>query len=356
MELVKLYGHQALRRRLEAAIDRGALPGSLLIHGPRGIGKQRLALWLGQRLLCTGGVPRPCGACQSCRYTGQMAHPDLRWFFPRPRLKDPDAAADDLLADYADAIAERVGHAGIYAPPSGSDALYVATVRAIVRMAAFTPTLSKRKVIVIGDAERMVPQEGADMAANAFLKLLEEPPQDTTLVLTTSEPGALLPTIRSRLVAFRATPLAEADIQMFLSDPAVKAALAGVDTQGIDLATQGASGAPGAIIASAGRSEARDAAWAFLTASLEGRAERFRATFALGSAKARGFFFDMLDALTVLLHGRIRDAARTGNGSMQVAAARAMEAVEVAKVSATGNVNPQLIGASLGRHLAELLG
>ena len=47
-----------------------------------------------------------------------------------------------------------------------------------------------RRVFVVGDAERMVPQEGADMAANAFLKLLEEPLPDTFLILTTSEPGA----------------------------------------------------------------------------------------------------------------------------------------------------------------------
>ena len=47
--------------------------------------------------------------------------------------------------------------------------------------------------MVIGDAERMVVQEGTDVAANAFLKLLEEPLPDTTLLLTSSDPGALLP-------------------------------------------------------------------------------------------------------------------------------------------------------------------
>lgn len=355
MSLVNLYGHQGLRRRLESAIDRGALPGSLLIHGPRGIGKQRLALWLGQRLLCTGAAPRPCGTCQSCRYASLLAHPDLRWFFPRPKLKDADGSADEVLQDYAGSIAERAATGGIYLPPSGADALYVATVRAIVRIAAFTPTLGTRKVIVVGDAERMVPQEGADQAANAFLKLLEEPPANTTLILTTSEPGALLATVRSRLVAFRASPLAEVDIQMFLKDPVVQTALTRVDTQEIELATA-ATGAPGAILASAGRNEARDAARAFLDASLHGRGERFRATLALGSSKARGFFFDMLDALTMLLHARIRDAGRRGDPATQVAAGRAMEAVEAAKVRATGNVSPQLIGASLGRQLAELLG
>src|SRR6185312_8445305 len=82
--------------------------------------------------------------------------------------------------------------------------------------------IAKRKVFVIGDAERMVPQEGSDAAANAFLKLLEEPPANTTLVLTSSEPGALLPTIRSRVVAVRVPPISDSAVEEFLADPIVK--------------------------------------------------------------------------------------------------------------------------------------
>ena len=119
-----------------------------------------------------------------------------------------DPAAQDILDDQAEAVRARVAAFGLYAPPSGSDAIFVATVRALVQFAAYSPSIAKRKVIVVGDAERMVPQEGADQAANAFLKLLEEPPADTTIILTSSEPGSLLPTIRSRVVsrARRAAP------------------------------------------------------------------------------------------------------------------------------------------------------
>ena len=81
--------------------------------------------------------------------------------------------------------------------------------------------MARRKVFVIGDAERMVAQEGSDQAANAFLKLLEEPPEDTTIILTSSEPGALLPTIRSRVVAVRVPPLSGAEVSAFLADPVV---------------------------------------------------------------------------------------------------------------------------------------
>src|SRR5688500_17626244 len=52
--IIPLHGHAATRARLRDAFERGALPASLLFHGPRGVGKQRLALWLGQLLLCEG--------------------------------------------------------------------------------------------------------------------------------------------------------------------------------------------------------------------------------------------------------------------------------------------------------------
>ena len=48
-------------------------------------------------------------------------------------------------------------------------------MRAIVQQASLTPAMAAKKVFIIGDADRMVPQEGAEFAANAFLKLLEEP-------------------------------------------------------------------------------------------------------------------------------------------------------------------------------------
>ncbi|HEX6533994.1 MAG TPA: hypothetical protein VF041_05325 [Gemmatimonadaceae bacterium] len=356
MTLTPLHGHHALRSRLADAVARGALPGSILLHGPRGVGKQRLALWLGQYLLCTGSGERPCGACASCRYVDTLGHPDLRWFFPRPRLADADASADDVLDDYAGAIAERVARAGLYAPPSGTEAIFVASVRALVQLASRTPAIGTRKVFVIGDAERMVPQEGADAAANAFLKLLEEPPADTTLVLTSSEPGALLPTIRSRVVAIRVPPLPDADMRALLAEPLVRSALddAGV-ARGAEERARLAGGALGALLGASSEEEAFTAARSLLAAATAERAEQARTVLALGGSKARGFFSAVLDALTVLLHQRARDAVSSGDRRGAIGASRAIDAVEEAKLRAAGNVNPQLLGAALVRRLTEHL-
>src|SRR5437879_5693757 len=102
MPFLPLIGHESLRERLGEQAARGALPASLLLQGPPGIGKQRLALWLGQALLCEA-ESRPCGVCQHCSYALQGVHPDLRWYFPRPRLKDAsDVALEDVARDYAE--------------------------------------------------------------------------------------------------------------------------------------------------------------------------------------------------------------------------------------------------------------
>ncbi|HUO52789.1 MAG TPA: hypothetical protein VMT93_09730 [Gemmatimonadaceae bacterium] len=357
MPLLPLYGHDALRRRLQAAVARGALPASLLLHGPRGIGKQRLALWLGQLLLCDGAGARPCGQCTACRDALQLAHPDLRWFFPHERADDDrDRAAKEVLDENAERCAERAAASGLYAPPPGTEAIYVADARALVWHAALTPTLAARKVIVVGDAERMVPQAGREEAANTFLKLLEEPPQDTTVILTTSEPGALLPTIRSRVVAIRVAPLPERDVRAWLADPAVVAALedAGLP-KGDSARVELAAGAPGTLLGAGAREAAAESARRILAAASADRATQMRTAFTLSNTKARGGFTESLDALTVILHQRARDAALHNDPHAAAAAARAIDAVQDARERAGGNVSPQLLGAALVRRLAREL-
>jgi len=357
MPLVELHGHERLREQLAAAIARGALPSSMLFHGPRGVGKQRLALFLGQVLLCVGPEPKPCGKCQQCRFTLELAHPDLQWVFPRPRLKDSDPSLEDVRDDYAEAIAERISAHGLYAPTSGTDGIYVATVRAVVRAAALSPAMAARKVFVIGDAERMVSQVGSEEAANAFLKLLEEPPANTTVILTSSEPGALLPTIRSRVIAVRLNPLPDHSVREFVADPFVKAYLRAENTTASpEELIHVAGGSPGRVLAGAALKDATLQAQRLLDAATSpDRAARYRVAFGQGAARARGSFTDSLNALEVLLHDKVRRATQSGNEGLATGAAKALELVERAKEQAAGNVNPQLLTAGLLRDMADLM-
>jgi DNA polymerase-3 subunit delta' len=357
VSLIPLYGHEALRTRLAEAAVRGALPSSILLHGPQGVGKQRLGLWLGQLLLCRDPAP-PCGRCQTCRYTDALTHPDLHWIFPRPR-GETDASAEEIRADYGAAIAERVASGGLYATPSGSDAIYVATVRAILRTASLAPALAHRKVYVIGDAERMVPQEGAEAAANAFLKMLEEPPADTTIILTSSVPGSLLPTIRSRVVAIRVPYLSDIAVRAFLEEKRVREALAEAGgTSDPGELVRLAGGAPGTLIGREDAPSSRARARRMLEAAVSPRKRPDRLALALsaGAARARAGFTDTLDALTGELHGRARERLAAGDSAGALAASTAVECVDRVRTLAGGNVSPQLLTATLLSDMAKVLG
>lgn len=354
MPILPVYGHAKLRALLLERVRDRSLPASLLLHGPAGVGKQRLALWLGQALLCETNEP-PCGKCQHCRYALELTHPDLTWVFPRPRPKDADAAPDEITGDLAEEAAARAARGGVYMRPSGTEAIYVSTVRMILRRASMAPALARRAVFVIGDAERMVPQEGSEQAANAFLKLLEEPPRDTCIILTSSEPAALLPTIRSRVAAVRVAPLAAADVRAFVSDPAVRAALEeGRETEAL---VSAAAGTPGRLFGEAERADATAAARKLVSAAYgEDEAAIYEAALSQSVAGARGGFSEMLDAVTVVLAERTRNALRTGKTDDARGGVRGIDAVEVAKVRADGNVNPQLLAWRLLRDLEETAG
>lgn len=238
---------------------------------------------------------------------------------------------------------------GLWAPSVGSDGIYMMTMRSLLQQASVRPAMATRSLFVVGDAERMVPQESAPEAANAFLKLLEEPPASTTLILTTSEPGALLPTIRSRVVTMRVPGIGRSDMEAFLDDEAVKKRLSKI---GREDAIQRAGGAPGELLADATTAASFASARKILEAALEpstpaGTASRIKISARQGVAGARGPFSDMLDALTVLLHERATQLVMTGRDSDARRTARAVMDVELVKRHVQNNVSPNLLSASL---------
>ena len=89
MPLPPLTGHEGVKSRLAGAHASGKLPQALLLTGPRGVGKQRLALWLAQLIQCEaprasreGSPLEACGDCRSCRLVLSLQHPDVHWFVP----------------------------------------------------------------------------------------------------------------------------------------------------------------------------------------------------------------------------------------------------------------------------------
>jgi DNA polymerase-3 subunit delta' len=352
MPLKPVFGHETLRSRLASALLGGRLPQVLLLTGPVGSGKQRLALWLGQAALCDDLSPAgPCGHCAECRLSKDVAHPDLHWFVPVARGKATEASKqiEETKLAIAEAVAERREH-GLWEPTDGTTGHWLATVRLLQRVASITPFRAHRKVLVLGDAERLVVQEANLEAANALLKVLEEPPADTIIVLTASEPQALLPTIRSRAVPVRVGRLPDAAVRAFVMQE-LDARLSGTALE--HRVTQ-ADGRIGLALPRAGVGRAVERSRAVLTAVQAGAVEW--STLALGQAPwgARGDFSGTLDALAVELRGRLKQAADTGDHGAVARGLAALDRVHAVQQTVGTNVNPQLALAELARALEQV--
>lgn len=365
-----MYGHEELRRRLLESASAGRLPQSLLFTGPEGAGKQRLALWLGSSLLCTAdAVERPCGRCRSCHLADDLQHPDIHWFFPVQSPKGsltPEKRREKLEEARLEVLASRRDNPLQSVEPDRSTALYLPVVEEIRSRASRRPAMSSGTVFVIGDAERMVPQASSPEAANAFLKLLEEPPPDTVFVLTSSRPGLLLPTIWSRVLSVRVTPVDTNTTARFLEQ---ETGLAPARAQEVAHRSGGRIGA--ALRLAEATEDPREPATRFVQAAIANRpSERWAQSAAFAPAGARGGFSDMLDMVEAVLRDCITIAVDSGSSAVdpdlvdRLSELRtidpkrwisAVSHVDQARDAALGNGNPQVIAAVLLSRLAREL-
>jgi len=290
-----------------------------------------------------------------------LVHPDLHWLMPvpRPKAAEPDKQVEELAETIGAVIEERRKNP-LYGPLDGLAGHFVATARLLQRRAALTPAMASRKVFLVAEADRLVPQEANPEAANALLKLLEEPPADSYFLLTVVDPNRLLPTIRSRVVPLRLARVPDAVVERFLTE---HLGLAGSDLR---MRVSAAGGSIGRGLAAGDEvSKAGGAAEELLRAVSGGSGSRAERVLKQGPWAARGEFTAMLDALAEALAEGARVAAgrppqrplpealRSPRpvGALLAAQARVMAAREAAQ----GNVNPQLLLAVLADELAEVL-
>lgn len=361
MSLLPLVGHEVEREQVLRGIAEDRLPQMILLTGAAGVGKQRFGLWIAQALLCEGGTARPCGKCRPCLQVLGLVHPDLHWLMPvlRPKAAEPEKAAEEL-ADAVGAVIEERRQKPLWGAPEGMAGHFVATARLLQRRASLTPAVGRKKVFLVAEADRLVPQEANQEAANALLKLLEEPPADSQFVLTVVDPNRLLPTVRSRMVPLRLGRLPDALVERFLAD---HAGLAGTELRSRVSRAGGSIGR--ALSAGEESSKASRAAEDLLRAVLSGPAGRAERALKQGPWAARGDFTAMLDALAETLAEGARSAAgRPVRGQLpeSLRAPRSVEAllaaqsrVLAAREAAQGNVNPQLLLSVLADELAEVL-
>ena len=189
-----LIGNDEIKESLRRLLSGGRVPGSLLFTGDEGIGKKLFALELAKALNCRHRIGvEACDECSSCKRISRSTFP--------PFTSDDDNKERLIWSEHADVAMVRPHKQIIRVKP----------MRELEREANFRPFEGAARVFIVEDADYM-----NDGASNALLKTLEEPPPTSHLILTTSNPTALLATIRSRCQILRFAPSPAAEVEKFL--------------------------------------------------------------------------------------------------------------------------------------------
>jgi DNA polymerase-3 subunit delta' len=297
-------GHARIVKALQNMLAGERVPHAMLFTGPRGIGKYTLARMFAQAANCERLRDDFCGECDTCRRIAPLAEPQP--FIAQglaERGEDPDAATVErmplLLQTHPD-VWVLVPDPVRQNKPVARPMVRLGQLRAVQRAAYFKPQ-ARRRVFIIDGADTM---RWTD--ANAFLKILEEPPESATLILLALRPDALLDTIQSRCMQFWFAPLTAGEIEAFLKE---RSKLKPAERK---LAACISAGSPGAALALdlAESSRLRREVLRIVAQAVEGKsyAEVFARTAQLTKGEAVGFenllemFYSLLTDLLELFY------------------------------------------------------
>jgi len=227
----KILGQQKPLEIIDRIIKQGKRGQALLLIGRPGIGKYALANYTASRFLCQKDN-LGCGKCISCRNLANQGHPDFLLVFPFPNVaseskkhtlfhfSDPvnsDARySSDTLEQVNSFLAEKTLDPYRIVGFKKKGNIPVSVVKDLIRAVSKRPMLGDRRAVVICDIDQM-----AYGAADLFLKTIEEPPEDSLIILTTSQPQILLPTLLSRTTKINLTPVSDQLVQNYLKDHGV---------------------------------------------------------------------------------------------------------------------------------------
>ena len=178
MAFKDIPGNSRVKKILELALERKRVPNSLLFCGPEGTGKRRTALTVAKALNCVEAAGDSCDRCPACLAIDEGRHPDVMEFVTQP----------------------------------GKQALAIEQTRLLKQAAFLRPMSGKKRVFILVDAEEMSPE-----ASHSLLKVLEEPPAFSHIILVTASPFLLLPTIVSRCQTLSFSSVSNEEIERILA-------------------------------------------------------------------------------------------------------------------------------------------
>lgn len=180
MSFETFAGNPKIVKRLRSKLAAGRFPHGLIFAGPDGVGKRTCALMIAKALNCREREPDSfCGVCAQCRKIDAGTHPDVL------RIGVEEEASE----------------------------IKIAQIRQALQTLEMRPLEGDNKIFILDPANKMKPA-----AANALLKGLEEPPENSYFILLTDNLQELLPTVRSRCQSHHFTPLSLAELRGFEGD------------------------------------------------------------------------------------------------------------------------------------------
>lgn len=211
-----IIAQEGIKERLRRQIVTGRIPHAQLFSGPEGCGKLPMALAFAEALLCQSPVNgNPCGACRSCKMMKNFEHPDLHFLFPNKKSSTETMSTAHLRtwreelkrSPYLDTKRwyAAMGIENQQPIINVKDAAYLSEVLSL------TAQQGGYRVVIIWHAELI-----NETAANKILKVLEEPPAKTVMMLLTDAPERLLSTITSRTQAIDFPALSATELQQAL--------------------------------------------------------------------------------------------------------------------------------------------
>jgi DNA polymerase-3 subunit delta' len=181
MSFKDVIGNSGVKKILHRALKQKKLPNSVLFAGPEGIGKKQTALVIAKALNCLKKASDACEECAHCKAINNGNFPDVM----------------------------------IIAP--AKDMLKIDQMRLLKDTAYLKPMAGRKRVFIVCEAEKM-----NDEASNSLLKILEEPPPFSHIILVTSNPYRIIPTLKSRCQIFPFSPIPKEEIQKALVDKGVQ--------------------------------------------------------------------------------------------------------------------------------------
>ncbi len=178
-----MYGyeifHENIMNTLIDNVRNSKNAATYIFCGPKGLGKHSAARLLAQALVCDDPRSAPCGRCSACREAGSGNHPDIITVVPEKDKKE----------------------------------IGIDTIRAMIKECLINPFYDRHKVFIIddGDAQSIAAQ-------NAFLKIIEEPPEYAVFIIVCTELQTLLETVRSRSVIVNFPPVSDNTVRKYIEE------------------------------------------------------------------------------------------------------------------------------------------